>query len=119
MRQKNKVPYSSYEELKQSVVRAIIKLISRSRGTCVTFTGKKIALTANLPPQPVLLTVIRSILEELRKEGLISRYSGRSHGVRYIVTNNSPLWSLVKKRHYVETKSTTLRYAQALLLEEI
>lgn len=92
MRINGYIPYGNYEELKKSVLEALMLIIRRTRGNCVTFTSKKIAITASLPPTPVLLTVIRDILEGLHKNGLISRYSKSSHGVKYMVTSSSPLW---------------------------
>ncbi|RLE82321.1 MAG: hypothetical protein DRJ51_01580 [Thermoprotei archaeon] len=90
------IPYRDYEKLRLTVISILVDLIRRSRGTCITFTGKKIAILAGLSPQPVLLTVVKSILEELRRERLISRYSRSSHGIKYIITRDSPLWQVVK-----------------------
>jgi len=90
------IPYGNYEELKKSVLGALMSIIRRTKGNCVTFTSKKIAITAGLPPTPVLLTVIRDILEGLHEDGLISRYSKGSHGVKYMITRNSPLWQWAK-----------------------
>ena len=92
-RKKNKgVVYRNYNDIKIAVISAIIELISRAKGSCVTFTSKKIAQIAGLPTQPVLLTIVRDVLENLRNEGLIIRYNKTSHGVKYMITKESPLW---------------------------
>ncbi|RLE66189.1 MAG: hypothetical protein DRJ47_03015 [Thermoprotei archaeon] len=101
-------PYSDYEKLRITVISILIDLIKRSRGTCVTFTGKKIVLMAGFPPQPVLLTVVKSILEELRQEKLIEYYSRSSHGVKYIVTRDSPLWQVIKNGDITVMPETAL-----------
>jgi len=86
------VVYRDYNEVKLAVITAIMILISKAKGSCVTFTSKKLAVIAGLPTQPILLTVIRDVLENLRSEGLIKRYKRTSHGVKYMVTKDSPLW---------------------------
>jgi len=89
----NEVVYKNYEDIKLMVISAIMNLISRTKGSCITFTSKKLAQIAGLPTQPVLLTIIRDVLENLRKDGLIIRYSRTSHGVKYMITKESPLWA--------------------------
>jgi len=89
------IPYENYEELKYLVMRVLTDMIKNTRGNCITFS-KKIALKAGLNPQPILLTVIREILESLRERNVIRRYSKSSRGIKYIVTSNSPLWTAVR-----------------------
>ena len=90
------IPYENYEELKYLVMRVLTDMIKNTRGNCITFTSKKIALKAGLNPQPILLTVIREILESLRERNVIRRYSKSSRGIKYIITSNSPLWTAVR-----------------------
>ena len=72
----------------------------------LTFTSKKIAMRAGLPPQPILLTLVKDVLENLRKEGLIKRYKRTSHGVKYMVDSQSPLWKAAKDRSLLEVLET-------------
>jgi len=87
------VLYKSYEEVKALVVLSIAKLIRRTKGSAITFTAKKIAVAAGLPAQPIVLTLIKDVLENLCSEGLVEVYSKTSHGVKYMITRDSPLWS--------------------------
>jgi len=98
--------YSDYEELKFLVVSALMDLIRRTRGNMITFTSKKVAVHAGLPPQPILLTLVKDVLENLRKEGLIKRYKKTSHGVKYMVNSKSPLWKAAKDRRLIATLET-------------
>ena len=91
--------YYSYEEIKFNVVRTLMELIYRTKGSILTFTSKKIAVYAGIPPQPILLTLVKDVLENLRSEGLIRRYKKTSHGVKYIVDVSSPLWTAAKTKN--------------------
>ena len=93
--------YYSYEEIKFNVVRALMDLIYRTKGSILTFTSKKIAVYAGIPTQPILLTLVKDVLENLRSEGLIRRYKKTSHGVKYIVDVSSPLWTAAKNKEYI------------------
>ena len=88
-----------YEEIRRLVRNAIIQMIIEARGTCVTFTPKKIAKRARLSTKPVMLSVIRHAIEELREKG-VRLWNERQHGggriYRYIVTCDSPLWQEAK-----------------------
>jgi len=106
----NEVVYKNYEDIKLMVISAIMDLISRTKGNCVTFTSKKLAQIAGLPTQPVLLTIVRDVLENLRRDGLIIRYSRTSHGVKYMITKESPLWAYtVSGEGFEELKTPYLK----------
>jgi len=94
------LPYRDYRSLKDKVTMVLYDLVNRAKGTCVTFTSKRIAVLAGLPPQPVLLTIIKDILDSYKKIGLLDYYSKTSHGTKYIITNESPLWKEFKKGVY-------------------
>jgi len=94
------LPYKSYQDLRDKVTMVLYTLINRAKGTCITFTSKRIAVMAGLPPQPVLLTIIKDILDEYKKVGFLDYYSKTSHGTKYIITNESPLWKEFKKGAY-------------------
>ncbi len=88
--------YRDYNEFRATVIGSLADLIRRTKGNMLTFTAKKVAVNAGLPPQPILLTLVKDVLEALTREGLISRFSRSSHGTKYVVTRDSPLWKLAK-----------------------
>jgi len=81
-----------------SVFSALERKVKFARGTAVTFRCKHLA--RYVVPKPVVLTVIRHILEELRKKGYIDVWSVRRVGNygyrRYILRKDSPLWEFLK-----------------------
>lgn len=88
--------YRNYDELKFIVVSTIMNLIKRTKGNVLTFTAKKIAVHAGIQSHPVVLTLIKDVLENLRREGYIRRLARTSHGTKYIVDRNSALWRAAK-----------------------
>ncbi|MCD6509205.1 MAG: hypothetical protein J7L11_02280 [Thermoprotei archaeon] len=84
---------SNVEEV---ALRALIELIANTKGSCMTFTPKKVAIQAGLDTKPVTLTVVKYVLEKLRKEGLVKVWRS-SRRMRYMVTKESPLWQEAKK----------------------
>lgn len=74
----------------------MVDMISRTKGSMLTFNAKKIAVNAGLPTHPVLLTLVKDILEQLHAHGLIQRMAKSSHGLKYSVTKESKLWELSK-----------------------
>jgi len=91
-----------YREIVFSVFYSLGKMVKFSRGTAVTFRCKHLAKLVT--PKPATLTVIRHILEELRKKGYIDIWSvrrigetGRGRTYRYILRKDSPLWEFLKK----------------------
>ncbi len=101
--------YRSYEEVKALVVLTIISFIRKTKGSAITFTAKKIAVSAGLPAQPVILTLVKDILENLHREGLIDVYSRTSHGVKYMITKTSALWLIAKGKRKKPLKSSYLK----------
>ncbi|RLF22672.1 MAG: hypothetical protein DRN15_08315 [Thermoprotei archaeon] len=85
-----------FDEIERLTFKALSELIRNARGTCVTFTCKKLAKMAKLSTKPVTLTLVREVLEQLRREGLISIYKVSSHGIKYMITRDSPLWHACK-----------------------
>ncbi|MCD6457578.1 MAG: hypothetical protein B6U95_05470 [Thermofilum sp. ex4484_82] len=102
------VLYRSYDEIKALVVITIISLIRKTKGSAITFTAKKIAVSAGLPAQPVILTLVKDILENLSREKLIKVYSKTSHGVKYMITKSSALWLIAKGKGKKTLKSPYL-----------
>lgn len=102
------VLYRSYDEVKALVVLTIISFIHKTKGSAITFTAKKIAVSAGLPAQPVILTLVKDVLENLSREGLIDVYSRTSHGVKYMITKSSALWLIAKGEKKKPLKSSYL-----------
>ncbi|RLF16141.1 MAG: hypothetical protein DRJ66_03495 [Thermoprotei archaeon] len=105
-----------YEDIERLTLFALGKLIKDARGSVVTFTCKKLAKIANLSTKPVTLTLVRAVLEELRKEGYISIYKISSHGIKYMITRESPLWNLYKASQKIPSN---VRQVIALLKTDI
>ncbi len=103
------VLYRSYDEVKALVVLTIISFIRKTKGSAITFTAKKIAVSAGLPAQPVILTLVKDVLENLSREGLIDVYSRTSHGVKYMITKSSALWLIAKGEKKKPLKSSYLK----------
>jgi len=89
--------YQDYNSLQKIVVNTLAYMISKTKGSMITFNAKKIAVNAGLPTHPVLLTLIKDVLEQLRAHGFISRFSRSSHGVKYAITKESAFWRLSKE----------------------
>lgn len=106
--------YKSYREIQKAIVGALISFIRDTRGNCLTFTCKRLAVKAGLSTQPVLLTVIKHFLDKLCEKGLVGTYSRTSHGTKYIITRNSILWRLCAS----STSMETVIYRRVLSLVE-
>ncbi len=88
--------YRNYEAFKALIITTLASMIERTKGNMLTFNSKKIAILADIDTHPVILTLVKDVLEDLRRRGYIS-YMGRSkHGVKYVVNSKSPLWKAAK-----------------------
>ena len=96
--------YRNYDEFSAHVVQAIMEMIRGARGSMVTFNAKKVALIARAlrPPgteleiKPVVLTLVKDVLERFRERGYLEVLGKTKHGVKYAVRKDSPLWRLAK-----------------------
>lgn len=88
--------YKDYERLQRTVLATLAKMIRSTKGSMLTFNAKKIAVLAGLPTHPVVLTLIKDVIEQLGEKGLVRRVSRSSHGVKYAISKESPLWALAK-----------------------
>ncbi len=93
--------YRNYSDVVKLVLSSLQYLIKTARGSCVTVNCKKVAVLANVEPQPVLLTVIKDVLERLREKGLVEKYITSSQ-VKYRVNKESPLWKVCKQARSVD-----------------
>ena len=91
-----------YEDIERLTILGIKKLVAGARGDHVLFKPKKLAKIAGLSTKPVTLTLVRHVLEELRAKGIVDLWSTNSHGYKYIITRDSPLWKEVKAEVMME-----------------
>ncbi len=87
---------SAGANIEEIALRALMELIMNTKGSCLTFTPKKVAIKAGLDTKPVTLTVVKYVIEKLREKGLVEIWSS-SRRMRYIITRESPLWQEAKK----------------------
>ncbi|MCI4408123.1 MAG: hypothetical protein JHC26_03450 [Thermofilum sp.] len=97
--------YRNYNEFSVTVVQTILDMIKKSRGSLVTFNAKKIAVLANIETQPVVLTLVKDVLEKLRERGYLEVLGKTKHGVKYAVRRDTPLWVLAKNYDKVVFRS--------------
>lgn len=91
------VMFLEFSNLGRIVVDALMQMIRETKGNCLTFYPKKVAMKAGLSTKPVTLSVVNYFLKELEKEGLIERYKMRgAKRVYYIIYSSSPLWKKAK-----------------------
>lgn len=87
---------SDFREVERWVSEALYMAINRAMGTCISFTPKTLLQYIDKSDVlPVVLTLVKYILEELYKHGLLDKDQSRSI-VRYRVCKDSPLWGLAK-----------------------
>jgi len=86
-----------YDLIVKLTEEALMDLIARARGSCVTFKARTLAKRAGLSTKPITLTLITHYLSELEAKGLISVWKRGSHGTKYMITRESPLWQEAKK----------------------
>ena len=85
-----------FEIIERKTIEALAELIRRQKGGCLTFTCKHLARLAGLDTKPVTLTLIREVIEELRRRGWLEIYKISSHGIKYKITCKSPAWKILK-----------------------
>ena len=93
--------YRDYNAFSALVINTLLEMIRRTRGSLVTFNPKKIAVLAGIDAHPVILTLVRDVVERLREKGLVSVYGKSKHGIKYAVHRGSPLWTLAKEGYTV------------------
>ncbi len=98
--------YRDYDEFKFLIVSTLMKMIKHTRGNVLTFNTKKIAVYANIETHPVILTLVKDVLENLRKEGYIRRLGKSRHGIKYMINRDSPLWKAAKDDNYIKELET-------------
>jgi len=96
-------PLPPYRAVERSTISALSVLVKRSRGNMATFTPSQLARISNLPKLPVVFSLVRAVLEELRRRGLLEIWSvrvirrkGGGRKYRYAISSDSPLWWFLK-----------------------
>ncbi|MGB9709226.1 MAG: hypothetical protein ACP5II_04335 [Infirmifilum sp.] len=97
--------YRNYGEFSSKVILTILEMIRHTRGGMITFNTKKIAVLAGIDTHPVVLTLIKDVLERLKEREYINEVGKSKHGVKYSVTRDSPLWALAKNYDKVTLRS--------------
>jgi len=97
-------PLPPYKLVERSTIKALSIFVKKSRGRVATFTPSQLARMSDLPKLPVVFSLVRTVLEELRKHGLLEIWSvrvirriGGGRKYRYIISSDSPLWKLLKE----------------------
>ena len=93
--------YRDYNAFSALVINTLLEMIRRTKGSLITFNPKKIAVLAGIDTHPVMLTLVRDVVERLREKGLVSVYGRSKHGIKYAVHRDSPLWVLAKEGYAV------------------
>ena len=84
-----------YESIRRIVKNTLLKICMAQKGDHFLIKPKQIAIRARLSTKPLVLTLVRHALEEIRQEGLslpsgervnIDIWSNSSHGIKYIIT---------------------------------
>lgn len=88
--------YRDYNEFSVRVVQALLEMIRHTRGSIITFNAKKVAVFAGIDTQPVVLTLVKDVLERLREKDYVVVLGKTKHGVKYAVKKDTPLWVLAK-----------------------
>lgn len=97
--------YRNYNEFSALIINTLLDMIRRTKGSVVTFNPKKIAVLAGINTHPVVLTLVKDVIERLQERGLVSVLGKSKHGIKYVVHRESPLWSLAKEGFSVSPSS--------------
>ncbi len=112
---RSKAVYRNYDEFRLLIIRTLCEMVTKTKGNMLTFNSKKIAILAGIDTHPVILTLIKDVLEGLRRRGLIKIMGRSRHGTKYMIDKKSPLWILAKNG--VEITNETLMNIEYVLAE--
>nr|KJR71281.1 MAG: hypothetical protein TU36_08825 [Vulcanisaeta sp. AZ3] len=89
--------YADFRKIEELVSRGLWVAVKYARGTCVSFTPKKILEYAEFNEAiPVVLTLVKHVLKQLNDKGYLQVDSSRSI-IRYKLCRDSKLWEIVKQ----------------------
>jgi len=97
--------YTDFKRIEELVVRGLWRAIRYARGSCVSFTPKKILEYAEVDEAiPVVLTLVKHVLKQLSDKGYMEVDDSRSI-VRFKICRESALWDVFKNREINEAIS--------------
>ena len=89
--------YADFKNVVKLVARGMWVLVHYTRGSCVAFNGRRLLENAGCDkPYPILLTLVKGILDQLAEKKLLTVDDSRSI-IRYTICNDSPLWNVIKR----------------------
>lgn len=87
---------SDFKSVLKVVYQGMQKMVSEARGSCVSFTPRRVLMSGGVDTtKPVVLTLVRYVLERLVGVGMLQRDDTRAR-VRYVLCKNSLLWQRIK-----------------------
>ncbi len=96
--------YSNFGTVLQQVATGLWRAVKEARGNCVSFTPKKVLEYAGVSEnvKPIVLTLVRYILDELVKSELLQKDEKRYRLCRYNMCEDgsmqeNKLWELCKE----------------------
>ncbi len=111
--------YSNFNIVLEEVATGIWKAVKEARGNCVSFTPKKVLEYAGVTEdvKPIMLTLVRYILDELVKKDLLQRDEKRYRICRYNIyedgsMSENPLWELCKSS---DTPDSVIKLLRSLV----
>lgn len=88
--------YSRFDLIVKAVAKGLIMAVAPARGTCISFIPRKLLELADVDVgAPVVLTVVKHVIDKLVESGLLEADMTRSK-VRYRICRTSPLWDMCK-----------------------
>ena len=89
--------YADNKNVINLVARGLWVLIHYTRGSCVAFTPKRLIENAGCDkPLPVLMTIVKDIMNKLVEQKLLTIDDTRSLK-RYMICKESTLWNVIKR----------------------
>jgi hypothetical protein len=89
--------YANVRNVINLVARGMWVLIHYTRGSCISFTQKRLLKNAECDKAlPVLMTIVKDIMNKLVEQKLLTIDDTRSIK-RYTICKDSPLWNVIKR----------------------
>ncbi len=100
--------YSRFDLIVKAVAKGLVMAVAPARGTCISFIPRKLLELADVDVgAPVVLTVVKHVIDRLVESGLLEADMTRSK-VRYRMCKTSPLWDLCKAGKVDEVEQTIM-----------
>ena len=87
---------TNFNYIKHVTARGLWVLVKYARGTYVYFSPRRIVKSAGVQDTPMVLHLVRYVLDGLVKNGYIY-FMGRRQKYIYYINRDSPLWGLIKQ----------------------